>query len=406
MNELLHELKNSGKRVVFTNGCFDILHAGHLKLLRFCKDHGDIVVVGLNSDNSVRRLKGETRPINTFNLRRSALESVGDVDFVVGFDEDTPIEIIKELRPSVLVKGGDYTPESVVGREYAGETLICDLVDGMSSSAIINTKKTIIHVWSHDFCNQVVTPTSYRFGIGDLLRGSIGMIQYCEQRGYDCIIDISLHPLSQIFEVKPHRFSELIQLNRGNIRGIFPRDVDEFVKDELSKNDVIFFFTNFGTDVFDRPISPLVSHKIQEVLTLRQPAAHYVASRMALIPWADFSVLHVRLGDDDIIENKVDIKYTEYLNKIRAVTTSRQVLISDSIRFKRKAKSLMRIFAFDEQPSHLGFHTNANDLIHTVFEFLLLTRANHIITYSVYDWISGFVRIANYVFKIPLYKIN
>jgi D-beta-D-heptose 7-phosphate kinase/D-beta-D-heptose 1-phosphate adenosyltransferase len=126
------------RRVVFTNGCFDILHAGHIKLLKFCRERGDMVIVGLNSDASVQRLKGIARPVNTFEMRKTMLESISYVDQVIGFDEDTPLELVKKIRPNVLVKGGDYTLESIIGREYADETLICESVNGISTTSIIN----------------------------------------------------------------------------------------------------------------------------------------------------------------------------------------------------------------------------------------------------------------------------
>jgi D-beta-D-heptose 7-phosphate kinase/D-beta-D-heptose 1-phosphate adenosyltransferase len=137
--QLLRQLY-SDKKVVFTNGCFDLLHSGHLELLRFCKSKGDIVVVGLNSDASVHRLKGPSRPIQSEHIRADVLGSLGCVDHVVIFEEDTPFELLRNLRPDVLIKGGDYKIESIIGREFAKETLVCALVEGLSTT---NTVKKI-----------------------------------------------------------------------------------------------------------------------------------------------------------------------------------------------------------------------------------------------------------------------
>ena len=124
-------------KTVFTNGCFDVLHRGHIELLRHCKSLG-YVVVGLNSDSSVRRLKGENRPFNNERDRKYLLESCIYVDEVVFFEEDTPLELIKQIKPDVLIKGGDYKLEDIIGRELVKEVKIIPFVEGYSSTNIIN----------------------------------------------------------------------------------------------------------------------------------------------------------------------------------------------------------------------------------------------------------------------------
>ena len=131
------DLPKEGKKVVFTNGCFDILHAGHVKYLQEAKSFGDILVVGLNSDESVKRLKGESRPINSQDDRAIVLAALESVDFVVVFDDDTPYEMIKAIEPDILVKGGDYEGKEVVGSDIAKETRLVEFVEGKSTSKII-----------------------------------------------------------------------------------------------------------------------------------------------------------------------------------------------------------------------------------------------------------------------------
>ena len=126
-----------GKTVVFTNGCFDLLHAGHLKVLEQCKKHGDLLVVALNSDSSVRRIKGPKRPILPLKERGALMAALKPVDFVTWFDEDTPVNLIKKLRPDVLVKGGDWTADKIIGREFVKKVVRIPLVKGRSTSAII-----------------------------------------------------------------------------------------------------------------------------------------------------------------------------------------------------------------------------------------------------------------------------
>jgi len=106
-------------RVIFTNGCFDILHRMHIELLKFCKSRGDYVIVGLNSDASVKALKGDKRPINKEDDRKYVLESLKFVDEVIIFEEETPFNLVKKLRPDEIVKGGDYKVEDIAGHEFA-----------------------------------------------------------------------------------------------------------------------------------------------------------------------------------------------------------------------------------------------------------------------------------------------
>ncbi len=131
--------KDHGREVVFTNGCFDLIHYGHLHYLAKAKDLGDYLVIGLNSDASVSRLKGKHRPIKDINSRQLQLASLSFVDLVVVFEEDTPQELIKSLLPDVLVKGGDYKVEEIVGYEavtaQGGTVCTLDFIEGYSTTA-------------------------------------------------------------------------------------------------------------------------------------------------------------------------------------------------------------------------------------------------------------------------------
>jgi D-beta-D-heptose 7-phosphate kinase/D-beta-D-heptose 1-phosphate adenosyltransferase len=134
-------LRKAGYKIVFTNGCFDIIHRGHVELLKFARSLGDVLVVGLNDDESVRRLKGKNRPINTLEDRAFVLLSIRWVDFVVPFSEDTPERIIREISPDVLVKGGDYRIEDIAGADFVlskgGRVEIFNYLEGYSTTSII-----------------------------------------------------------------------------------------------------------------------------------------------------------------------------------------------------------------------------------------------------------------------------
>ena len=130
--------KSSGKRVVFTNGVFDILHPGHVSLLERARALGDVLIVGLNTDASVRMLgKGPERPVNAFRERAAVLCGLASVDAVVGFSHRTPAALLKAVRPDILVKGADYKPGEVAGAEYAGRVRLLSLLRGHSTTAIL-----------------------------------------------------------------------------------------------------------------------------------------------------------------------------------------------------------------------------------------------------------------------------
>ena len=137
IKSLVQRYKKDGKKIVFTNGCFDILHVGHVKYLQIAKSFGDVLIVGLNSDASVSRLKGPTRPVNIAEDRAYILAALEAVDFVVPFEADTPYDLIKMIEPDVLVKGGDYKGKKVVGTEFSRELKLVDFVDGKSTTKTI-----------------------------------------------------------------------------------------------------------------------------------------------------------------------------------------------------------------------------------------------------------------------------
>jgi D-beta-D-heptose 7-phosphate kinase/D-beta-D-heptose 1-phosphate adenosyltransferase len=137
----IRKIKNNNKNIVFTNGCFDIVHSAHLKLLQFSKKLGDVLVVGINSDESIKELKGNERPINHIKERCDFLQSLGIIDYIIIFNTSTPYNIIKELEPNVLVKGGDYKKEDIIGGEFANKVILYDYISGLSTT---NTIKKIL----------------------------------------------------------------------------------------------------------------------------------------------------------------------------------------------------------------------------------------------------------------------
>ena len=135
---IVEKLKKEGKKIVFTNGCFDILHPGHIKLLREAKEKGDCLIVGLNSDKSIKKIKGKKRPILEENARAKILSAIEYVDFIVFFDEKTPYRLIKYLKPNFLVKGADWKREEIIGKEFVERIYRVTLLKNFSTTGIID----------------------------------------------------------------------------------------------------------------------------------------------------------------------------------------------------------------------------------------------------------------------------
>ena len=142
INNLLSIWKFLDKKIVFTNGCFDILHKGHIDYLAKASDLGDVLIIGLNSDKSIKKIKGDKRPIQDELSRSLIMASLHYVDYIILFDEVTPYEVIKFIKPDILVKGSDYNPEDIVGADIisanGGEIITIEFVEGYSTSNIIN----------------------------------------------------------------------------------------------------------------------------------------------------------------------------------------------------------------------------------------------------------------------------
>jgi D-beta-D-heptose 7-phosphate kinase/D-beta-D-heptose 1-phosphate adenosyltransferase len=150
LESLLNELdwhKRQQEKIVFTNGCFDVVHRGHIEFLSFCKQQGDVLVVGLNSDSSVKTIKGQDRPINNQHDRASVLAAMESVDYITVFEESEPLNLIQSIKPDILVKGQDWEEKGVVGREfvesYGGKVVLAPLVEGKSSTTIIEKFKKL-----------------------------------------------------------------------------------------------------------------------------------------------------------------------------------------------------------------------------------------------------------------------
>jgi D-beta-D-heptose 7-phosphate kinase/D-beta-D-heptose 1-phosphate adenosyltransferase len=152
LKRIIRRFKQNGKRIVFTNGCFDILHYGHVKYLQDARGKGDYLVVAVNSDASIKKIKAKNRPVIGQNDRLRTVAALSSVDFVVLFNSDNPLGLIKALKPDILIKGADWSKQKIIGADfvasYGGKVLTVDLVKGRSTSALI---EKIVHDFSREY---------------------------------------------------------------------------------------------------------------------------------------------------------------------------------------------------------------------------------------------------------------
>ncbi|MBI4063145.1 MAG: adenylyltransferase/cytidyltransferase family protein [Elusimicrobia bacterium] len=138
LTRLAEQIRRKKRKIVFTNGCFDLLHPGHVELLEKAKTYGHLLIVGVNSDQSVKRLKGSGRPVLKLKDRLRLVAALAAVDYVIGFDTDTPLYLIQALRPDVLVKGSDWKAKDMVGRKFAKRSVRVKLLDGFSTTTLLS----------------------------------------------------------------------------------------------------------------------------------------------------------------------------------------------------------------------------------------------------------------------------
>jgi hypothetical protein len=249
-----------------------------------------------------------------------------------------------------------------------------------------------------------VTDLAYRWGLGDQIRSTLGTLRFCKEAGIECIIDLSLHPISSMLAVKKHKYSDVIQANKNSIHALLTHELDPFLQTQFKTSDVAFCYVAWGVDVYSLPSSPREVAAIDELLTPNEMFARYIKDMTCAIPWPTYSILHFRLGDAEVIQEKKDTNYEPIFTIAKNHMSSTDILLSDSATFKEKCP--LPLFTFKNPVAHLGFHVDADKIKHTLFEFFLLKNASSIKTYSVYGWSSGFVTIAAYLYKIPLIKIQ
>jgi len=263
-------------------------------------------------------------------------------------------------------------------------------------------KKTIIFVWSQTYSNIVSDNTNNFFGLGDILRGTISMYQYSKKYNFRLIVDTQLHPVSNYLKVQSHDYSELVKQRQNNISFVHPDKIDSFLASNQDYLNLVFSNSHLITEITED-----CKNFIKMLLTPKDEFKQYINGILDSKPLPlNHSILHFRLGDSLMIrgEQKNFDTILEIMNKHKENT---DVLMSDSERFKEHLMiNFSDIFLYHINIGHIGYKEHSSIIRDSLFEFFIIIMAKKIKTYSIYGWISGFVKIAHDIYDVPLKVIK
>ena len=262
--------------------------------------------------------------------------------------------------------------------------------------------KTIIQTWGLNFKNLKSTKHDGRFGLGDVIRGTIALYQLCKKYNYNYVVDIQLHPISNFLEVEKNKYSDLILENKDNINFIYPNDIENFIT--INDNDIIMLFSNAK---LIHSITDDCKNFIKNIMKPNLELKKYIDLTISKLPFKLDNILHYRMAgiDGDQIQTFKRKNYIEYLNHVMKHKKENDILITDNMLFKQIIKqNKINILTLDTKVAHLGYDTDINGIKDTLLEFFIMTKAKNIKYHPLYGP-SGFIKIINYTWDIPLIKL-
>jgi len=262
--------------------------------------------------------------------------------------------------------------------------------------------KTIIQTWSLQFKNLKSTKHDGRFGLGDIIRGTIALYQICKKYNYNYVVDIQLHPISNFLEVEKNKYSDLILENKDNINFIYPNNIENFITN--NDDNIIMLFSNVHL-IHD--ITDDCKSFIKNILKPNLEFKKYIDLTINKLSFKLDSVLHYRIaginGDQKQFFKRIN--YIEYLNHVMKHKKENDILITDNLGFKEHIRQKnIDVFMFDIKIAHLGYDTNLDGIKDTLLEFFIMTKSEKI-KYHPTNGPSGFIKIINYIWDIPLIKL-
>lgn len=271
--------------------------------------------------------------------------------------------------------------------------------------------KTIILTWTKTPCNITDNINCNYWGLGDVIRGTIHMYNLTKELGINLFVDTQLHSLNAYLKKRQHPYEDFVLNNKEKVICLpFSFNSDSFnnfvrfINDDNNYNDGILLITTNGPIKINH-ITEDCKDFIKNILTPNDDFMRYIDEKMKEIPYKEYNILHYRFGDTEMIKNSNE-KHIEFLDNVKKHITKTTILISDSHNFKVLVKDNLDLFMFDTKICHLGHPIEKHDLRETLFEFFITTKAKKIKTFTVHNWLSGFVRIANIIYDVPLIRIS
>jgi hypothetical protein len=268
-------------------------------------------------------------------------------------------------------------------------------------------KKTVIFVVTQDIAGYIVPQMGYFWGLGDIIRGMISVYQICKELNYEFIVDMHLHPISKFFKKKDHKYENFIKDRKDSVK--FTSDANEFIKNR-NEHLIIYFFSNHYYDL-TIPLTEDCKNFIKEIFTPTDDLEQYFNNYLKKIPYDTFNILHYRLGDDfiknDEKQNQSNPNHiNEFTYNFNENKENNDILMSDSQNFKNHIKKINNIYTFDLDIGHIGYEKDDIKIKNSLCEFLIISKAKKIKTYSIYFWISGFVKVVSSLYDIPLINLK
>jgi hypothetical protein len=263
--------------------------------------------------------------------------------------------------------------------------------------------KTIVCIVKQTYCNYPQTDSANFWGIGDIIRSLYGMYKYTKQHGYNYIIDMSNHQLSQFIVCYNHMYSTHVKENHVNIPLIVEEELDSYLKLHFEANDFVCIGTHFRLNAYE--LCEYADEIKQFIKRHIQPTSEFMSffNKEIINMSLPINIIHYRLGDDELIRNILYKNMQKYYDQLMKQDISHCILLSDSKTFKEYVKERHpTIIQFEHEIGHIGYDSSYNKLKNTFFEFILLQHATNISSFSVYSWTSGFVSSIHYVYDIPL----
>ena len=261
--------------------------------------------------------------------------------------------------------------------------------------------KTVIFVWTTNVCNLKSDNVNGFWGIGDTIRGLICVYYICKELNYEFIVDIQHHPVSKYLKTRTHRYLSLINDLKDKIPFIYPDNSKTYITNH--SDNIVYLFTN---DDYKNNIDNDCKLFLKDLFIPNEQFQTYIDNKILGLNMEEYSVIHFRLGDDYLVRKQINYNLIQYYYNIyKNNKTEKQILLSDNIEFKSILVKNENAFCFDTRIIHLGYKNHENDIEDTLFEFIILLKVKEIKHFSVYGWVSGFIKAANMITNVKLVKL-